>query len=487
LVLVSLLVALVIAAACGGEEKTPTSAPTPATRVPVATPTPVPLATATPAPVATPTPAPIATPTLAATPVPQAIVPAGLAGWPISQTTATKLAGKPGAVYAGKLEDLVGPATRKELGDEQGNVSLDSLRRHSWIFEAPYYQSLLSKARLENPTPLVTRGQKFKIQWVIVNRAIQWWKLGEDYFIPNVLKRTEGQVEITLSSYPELGISGTDNLRLVADGTLAFSTIYGGFVAGDLPVLELQYLWGLFTDDKTFYLATNAVQDDLDRAISEKAGGAKVVFHSWATGVSQFFFTKKPIRTPDDFKGMKTRSHGTALSDWIIGMGAVPQFVAFAETYTALERGILDAGVTGADPAYGQRWYEVTKYMAGPLVTFTTISETMNKKVWESLPPDIQAILIEEGAKFELENLRLSPAWNETAVPKLLAKGMTLNEFSPEMVQRSYDVSLNRVIPQWVKRVGGPDTEWARIFNEKISPLVGVKINPDGTAGKIIK
>ena len=46
-------------------------------------------------------------------------------------------------------------------------------------------------------------------------------------------------------------------------------------------------------------------------------------------------------------------------------MGSEAQFVAFAEVYTALERGILDVGVTGANAAYGQRRNEVTAYMAG--------------------------------------------------------------------------------------------------------------------------
>ena len=45
--------------------------------------------------------------------------------------------------------------------------------------------------------------------------------------------------------------------------------------------------------------------------------------------------------------------------------------MAFAEVYTALERGILDGGVTGANAAYGQRWYEVTDYMAGGLPLLT--------------------------------------------------------------------------------------------------------------------
>lgn len=59
---------------------------------------------------------------------------------------------------------------------------------------------------------------------------------------------------------------------------------------------------------------------------------------------------------------MKTRVHSPMLGDLISALGADDQGMAFAEVYTALERGILDAGVTAASAGYGQRWYEVIDY-----------------------------------------------------------------------------------------------------------------------------
>jgi hypothetical protein len=41
------------------------------------------------------------------------------------------------------------------------------------------------------------------------------------------------------------------------------------------------------------------------------------------------------------------------------------------------------------------------------------------------------------------------------------------------------------VLPNWIKRVGGPDTEIVRVFNEKIAPIVGLKINDDGTTSPV--
>ena len=41
------------------------------------------------------------------------------------------------------------------------------------------------------------------------------------------------------------------------------------------------------------------------------------------------------------------------------------------------------------------------------------------------------------------------------------------------------------MIPNWVSRVGGTDTEAVEIFNRTVGPVAGVKINPDSTASLI--
>ena len=76
---------------------------------------------------------------------------------------------------------------------------------------------------------------------------------------------------------------------------------------------------------------------------------------TWYAGNDQWFFSRKRLDTMEDYEGLKIRSHGTTISDLIRGLGADAQFVAFVEVYTALERGILDAGVTGGSAGFGQR------------------------------------------------------------------------------------------------------------------------------------
>ena len=166
-------------------------------------------------------------------------------------------------------------------------------------------------------------------------------------------------------------------------------------------------------------------------------------------------------------------------------MGAEAQFVAFAEVYTALERGILDCGVTGADPAYGQRWYEVTTHMYGFLVSLFDDNVVMNSTIYNSLPADLQTILIEEGAKHELEALRLAAIQNEVGIKKNELAGLINVPFSDELVALSDQAVLNNVVPGWINRVGDNEDPIFDIFNEKISPIVGILIEDDGTVVKL--
>ena len=271
------------------------------------------------------------------------------------EEAAARLAGGPGAIYVGDMSQMAGPAPAADLGglDENGkadgSVPLESLERHLYLYEHPFYQGLLEKANFTNPTPLVSSGEEHVIQHACVNRALLPCVLIENFLAPNLYERTNGQVEIVITSFPELGIAGPDVLTLVADGTLAMAQVYSGYIAGELPAIEIVTLWGVYPDNEITYKSQVSLLEDLEQLVLDETGGV-VINHNWFSGVEQYFFCKEKIESLEDFSGKKTRSHSAALSDWINGMGAEAQFVAFAEVYTALERGILDCGVTGADP-----------------------------------------------------------------------------------------------------------------------------------------
>ena len=399
---------------------------------------------------------------------------------------AAKMAGGPGSFYIGDLSQLVGAAPAEGLGDADDMVNLAGLEKERYLFDSVYYRDLVEKANFTNPTEMVYDGKPIDMQFTCINRTIATCKLVEAVLIKNVKARTQGKINLVVSSFPELGLAGPDTLDLVAEGTLAFAEIYAGYVAGDLPQAEITFLYGLYPNHEIEFQVNQAVQGDLEKLFVERTGGGRVISRIWVSGGDQFFFCRDPIRSLADFKGKKTRSHGAALSDWIEGMGAEAQFVAFAEVYTALERGILDCGVTVAFAAMGQRWYEVTDYMVGPLPSQLITNMIMNKDVFDNLPPDLQQIMVEEGARHELEAMRVTPAWNEVWIQRNIDAGLEYIEFTPEMKAQEQNVAvMQHVLPAWINRVGGADSDIVKLFNEKIAPIVGMKINPDGSTSPL--
>ena len=475
LLMAGLLVLALAAVACGES-----ATPVPPTQPPTATPAP----TAPPA-----TEAPTEAPT-------------AMAEEPTESMTAEEdplmeyaamMAGGPGAIYIGDINQLVGPAPMTpagepdaDLGDSEGNVPLSALEDHLWLYESDYYQSLIEKANLTNPTELTSSGESIEIQHACINRALLPCKIIEQYWAPNLEARTNGQLILTVSSFPELGLAGPDTLQLVSEGTLSMANIYTGYVAGELPAIEVQSLWGIYPDWETMYYSLTDMHQQLEEMVARETNGGIVVNHNWYSGNDQFFFSKKPLRTLEDFDGLKTRSHAAALSDWINGMGADAQFIAFSEVYTALERGIIDAGVTGSTPGYGQRWYEVAGYLNGPLKSLLSTNNIVNAEVWEGIPPDLQQIFIEEGTKSELEQLRLTSIQNVTGVQKNIDAGMELVEFTPELAEYSLNVAvMEHVVPGWLRRLGYPgrNDDAVEMFNEHVGPYVGVSIGSDGSVG----
>ena len=408
---------------------------------------------------------------------------------PALLAAAEERAGGPGAFYLGDgdFSLLVGPAPAEGLGDADDQVNLAGLERESYLFDSQYYKDLVEKANFTNPTEMTYDGDPIEIQFACINRTVAPCELWDNFFSKQIEARTNGKVIVPITSFPELGINGPDSLEQVTNGTLSFAEITSGYVSGHMPEAELAIMYGVYPDHEVEFKVTQAIGPDLDRLFEENTDGGKVLTHMWVSGGDQFFFCKEGIQELPDFEGRKVRSHGSALSDWINGFGADAQFVAFVEVYTALERGILDCGVTVAFAAHAQRWYEVTDYMVGPLSSQLLNTVIVNREVWEGLSEDLQQIMIEEGARHELEAIRVTPAWNEVWIQRNIDAGLEYQEFSPALMDHMRNVvATEHVVPGFISRQDEDNRDnIIALFNEKIAPIVGLKVLPDGTTEKV--
>ena len=457
------------------QRPSPTSAPEPTEAAPTEAP-----ATATPEPTATPSP-----------PTPEELLAA----------YAAERANGPGAIFVGDPTQLIGPPPHEGLmfqfPPEQYNLMAGAalfgspelqVPSHMFIYTSDYYQGLIRKANLTNPTELVSSGENIEIQHVCIDRNLPPCLLIQTYLIPNLAARTNGQVNLSVVSFAELQIDGRATLGQVADGTLDMVNIFTGYVAGELPALEIQSLWGSAPDWETSYSTLTVLAEDIDRIMLEATDGSHVLNRNWFAGSDQWFYSSEPLQSVDDYKGLKIRTNSASMSDFIIGMGGEPFPTSIAELYISLEQGFVEAAAYGALLAISARLSEVTDYMSGPIIGFGYTNNVINKDVWAEIPEDLQQIITEEGAKAELEGLRLAPFQNVAALAINQSVGMQIVPFSPEIYQHIQAVVLpQHIIPGWLRRLGFPEqnAETVAIYNEKVSPYTGFWVNDDGSIERV--
>ena len=187
---------------------------------------------------------------------------------------ATERAGGPGAFYIGDLNQLVGPAPAEGLGDATDMVTLAGLERERYIFDSQYYRDLVEKANFTNPTEMIYDGDPIKIQFACINRTVAPCELWDHFFKKQVEERTNGKIQVPITSFPELGIAGPDSLNLISNGSLSFAEISSSYVSGAMPEAELQILFGVYETHEHYLGVQEAIGPLVDSLFVN--GGDKV-------------------------------------------------------------------------------------------------------------------------------------------------------------------------------------------------------------------
>ncbi|MDI3472423.1 MAG: hypothetical protein PWQ48_704 [Thermotogaceae bacterium] len=157
----------------------------------------------------------------------------------------------------------------------------------------------------------------------------------------------------------------------------------------------------------------------------EEKYGFKVLSFMWVQGY-RHFVTNKPIRTPEDLKGLRIRTPGAPIwQESIRALGATPVAVNLGEIYTALQTKAIDgAELTYANVVNGGL-YEVLKYMSETghilLINFQVVSS----KWFNRLPEEYQKILVEECNKAGKEtSLKIMKELEQEFKQKAIEKGV---------------------------------------------------------------
>lgn len=155
-------------------------------------------------------------------------------------------------------------------------------------------------------------------------------------------ERTNGAYKIEIFPNELLGAQ-RETLEMVQSGTIAMSIVAGSLMENmnpDYTVFNLPYVYDS-RDHQMSVLNDQAIVGDLYK--STDAQGLRVLgaFHSGARNV----YTKKPVNTPEDLKGLKIRVMESDTNiKMMAAMGGTGTPMGQGEVYTAIQSGVLDGG-----------------------------------------------------------------------------------------------------------------------------------------------
>jgi TRAP-type transport system periplasmic protein len=168
--------------------------------------------------------------------------------------------------------------------------------------------------------------------------------------------------------------------------------------------------------------------------LEQKLGAKGFTALGWMElGSRQTTNNKRPIKTLDDFKGLKIRMqpNETHLATFR-ALGANPIAMDVKELYSALQQGVVDGQENPYPIIQTNRFFEVQKYLSSTNHFFDFIVLVANKRQFEALKPE-QKEAVKQAVKTAVETQRKMAAEEDrAALEDLKAKGMQFDEISPE-------------------------------------------------------
>jgi tripartite ATP-independent transporter DctP family solute receptor len=154
--------------------------------------------------------------------------------------------------------------------------------------------------------------------------------------------------------------------------------------------------------------------------------GLKVLSFGWVQGY-RHFFTNKPVRKPDDLKGLRIRTPPAPIwQESIRALGATPVAMNFGDMYPGLQQRAIDGVELVYNNIPGGRFYEVLKFANETRHIMLINFEVVSAKWFDGLPKEYQQVLLEECDKAgEATSKRIFKLEDEVE-QQLKKRGMTI-------------------------------------------------------------
>ncbi len=323
-------------------------------------------------------------------------------------------------------------------------MSIRKNTRFAFLVTLVFFIVMVSAAILPEATSAAEKPIELKFAyWMPTKHTLH--RVFEGY-AKEVEALTNGRVKITL--YPGGALGKPPQQWDMALGGITDLTFFmPGYTAGRFPrstVFDLPLLLG-----GTSEINTAIASGVYEKYIAPDYKDAKMMFF-FVSEPFTLHTSKKKVSSMADAQGLKIRSSGAVQSATVKTLGGSPVTMPITEVYTSLEKGVLDGVVTAFTAMVSFRVYDVSKYSINAGLTATPMAVAMNQKKWNSLPPDIQAILEKLNERYAFECAREYDKDRVKAIDKGKSLGKEIYALSAAE-QKKWEQSFAPIYDDWVK------------------------------------
>lgn len=116
----------------------------------------------------------------------------------------------------------------------------------------------------------------------------------------------------------------------------------------------------------------------------------------WGAGFRHITNNIRPVETPEDLAEVRMRTmQAPIIISTYENLDANATAMAFTEVYNGLQQGVVEGQENPLANIYTMRFYEVQDYLSLTNHAYHAYAAVMNKNAWESLPEDLQHVMIE--------------------------------------------------------------------------------------------
>ena len=151
----------------------------------------------------------------------------------------------------------------------------------------------------------------------------------------------------------------------------------------------------------------------MQKVMKERHGSMIVGTFTWP---EQNFYCRGDIKSIEDLKGKKIRVQGTSQADLAKAFGASAVTIAFGEVVPALEKGVVDCGITGTMPGLQGEMARGDEHAVPSAGRLHGRHLGGQHQLWDKLTPDTRAFLEKQLKALEDKSWKAVEAETEDGV-----------------------------------------------------------------------